>query len=287
MGKRKRGLHKEITSIFDGVPMPKKPQGPQTGTAPGPDSEGSDMPAPAADAPAPPQAPKPKPPVATPKPKPPVATPKPKPPVAAPKTPAMGQTQQAVKSTPKVIATAQPMPEAKVLGSLGGAKRSGWQGALMTLKDKFFATKPGADAAKQKKMAVLVAALVVVSIFVYTKVLKGPKGTTTAPTGPEATVVAAGSTQISWEIPKPYPADLRDPMQFGSVTPVTDDPDQPGNEQLAVKGILFSEDNPAAVIGIEIVHVNDEIAGVKVIKIMQDSVEFEKDGKRWVQKVQK
>ena len=54
---------------------------------------------------------------------------------------------------------------------------------------------------------------------------------------------------------------------------------------LLVKGILYSEDNPAAIIGILIVHEGDSVYGATVVKIERDSVIFEKNGKKWQQPV--
>jgi type II secretory pathway component PulC len=74
-------------------------------------------------------------------------------------------------------------------------------------------------------------------------------------------------------------------MQFGSVTTVSTGT---GTEtpQLIVKAIVYSEDNPSAVIGKQIVHEGDEISGATIVKINEDSVEFEMNGERWKQKVQ-
>jgi hypothetical protein len=258
MAKRKRGLHKEITSIFDGVPMPMKPDGQQPAPAAPPQQSGNAAGAPPARVPSPPA---------------------PKPRVAAPKMPTPPQPQQTVKSTPKVIATEQPVPEAAVARS---AVQSGWPQALQTLKDKLFAEKPGANTAKQKKIAVLIPVLLVVLIFVFAKVLRGPKGTVAIPdNGRQATVVTVAS-KIDWQIPKPYPTNLRDPMEFRAVPTSGYDPDRPDGE-LPLKGILHSEDNPAAVVGTKIVHEGDVIFNAKVIEIRPDSVEFERDGKRWKQ----
>jgi len=54
-------------------------------------------------------------------------------------------------------------------------------------------------------------------------------------------------------------------------------------KDVALTGILYSEDNPSAVIGGAIVKEGDMISGVKVVKIHKDSVEFEKNGKKWTQ----
>ena len=53
-----------------------------------------------------------------------------------------------------------------------------------------------------------------------------------------------------------------------------------------VTGILYSEEDPSAVIDKNIVHEGDSVHGVKIVKIYKEEVEFEKAGKRWVQKVQ-
>jgi len=54
-----------------------------------------------------------------------------------------------------------------------------------------------------------------------------------------------------------------------------------------VKGILFTEDNSSAIIGRSIVHTGEQIGGATIVGITKKTVEFEKDGKRWVQKVEK
>jgi hypothetical protein len=54
----------------------------------------------------------------------------------------------------------------------------------------------------------------------------------------------------------------------------------------ALTGILYSEDNPTAIIGGKIVKEGDIINGMKVVKIHRDRVEFEKDGKKWTQRAE-
>ncbi len=54
-----------------------------------------------------------------------------------------------------------------------------------------------------------------------------------------------------------------------------------------VNGILYSEDEPSAVIGNRIVHEGDALRGINIVKIYKDKVEFEKNGKRWTQAVEK
>lgn len=77
------------------------------------------------------------------------------------------------------------------------------------------------------------------------------------------------------------PMDVRNPMQFGSATTSQDE-----SSGLVVRGILYSDDKPSAVVGSHIVYEGDEVFGATVVKINEDSVEFEMDGKRWTLKVQ-
>ena len=53
----------------------------------------------------------------------------------------------------------------------------------------------------------------------------------------------------------------------------------------AVTGILYSEDNPTALISHQIVHEGDAVDGVSVTKIHKDKVEFANNGRMWTQAV--
>jgi hypothetical protein len=52
-----------------------------------------------------------------------------------------------------------------------------------------------------------------------------------------------------------------------------------------VSGIVYSELKPSAIIGGKIVRQQETIQGVKIVRIYRDRVEFEKNGKKWEQKV--
>ncbi len=52
-----------------------------------------------------------------------------------------------------------------------------------------------------------------------------------------------------------------------------------------VVGVLYSRENPCALINREIVYEGETTNGVKVVKIDKSGVEFERNGKRWTQKV--
>ena len=57
------------------------------------------------------------------------------------------------------------------------------------------------------------------------------------------------------------------------------------NKDASLTGILYTDDNPLAIVGGKIVGEGDVVGGVKVIKIHNDNVEFERSGKRWVQRM--
>lgn len=57
-------------------------------------------------------------------------------------------------------------------------------------------------------------------------------------------------------------------------------------EVVTVGGILYSRDNPSAIIGGRVVHVGDIVSDATIVGITKDRVLFEKPGQRWGRKVQ-
>ncbi|HUU20082.1 MAG TPA: hypothetical protein VMW72_23225 [Sedimentisphaerales bacterium] len=167
------------------------------------------------------------------------------------------------------------------------SSQSFWQ----QIRGKLFQPKPGASSAKQKAMMLIMPLLFIVLIFMLFRggVFGTSAGYTEASTEDTAAgVVTAGAdNKIDWEIPAPYPTTLRDPMRLVPVeVPQTEQTETVKTIELIVKSILYSEDNPSAVISGRIVHEGEKIQDASVIKISKDSVEFEMNGKRWTQKVQ-
>ena len=249
MPKRRAGLHKKVSSIFDGVPIRRDNGAPEPAGAPAPehpDYEGGPEhdkgrlgpPAPSNLTPT-----------------------KPKPEQSLPKATPAKQTKAAA-----VVITPSP---------------AAWQKTLDKIKDRLFALKPDVNAARQKIMAILVPVLSIILIFTFIQVLKTPSRGTNRPQIVEpSNAVAASNNKIDWQIPAPYPTELRDPMQFGLTAAA-----QGGTGRLIVKGIVYSEDNSSAIIGAQIVHEGEKVFGATIVNINKDSVEFEMDGKRWTQKV--
>jgi len=187
--------------------------------------------------------------------------------------------QQPVQPPPKAAPVKQPKPDVTVKT----ARQIPWQQTLEQIKTKLFTPKPGVSPTKQKVTVVLVPVLFLIMIFAFTRVLSSPSPKITgAQSFAPSKAIAASKNEIDWQIPELYPATLRDPMQFGSVTTTQD-----GTGKLIVKGIVYSENNPSAVIGNQIVHEGEKVFGATVVKINKDSVELEMNGKRWTQKVQR
>ena len=260
MGRRSAGLHKQVWEIFDGVPLPKNDGTEQAFAAPAPerpdyerrpkrDKERVESSAP------------------------------PKPPAPSHLTPTTpkAQEQQPVRLPPK----AAPAKQRAANAAIKSSKQIPWQQKWEQISGKLFAPKQGVSDTRQKTMVILVPVLFIVLIFVFSRVLSttSHKIAQAQNFGPTGNV--GGSNKIDWQIPDPYPTALRDPMRFGSVATA-----QTGTSGLIVKGIVYSEDNSSAVVGEQIVHEGDEVAGVTIIKINEKSIDLEMNGKKWTQKVQ-
>lgn len=268
--KKKTGLHKEISSIFDGVPVPdnqgvSRPHGGPGGPEPSPGGYNSLRP------------------------------------------PVRGLQNPQIPSGP---GSHQPFRRAPARSAAGGRPKTGAairavdQGLLRQMTKKLFKPKPGVSAGRHIVMVFSVPILLVVFILTMSKLLGTPSPKTTWSAEPRpATPAGQSETEIDWQVPEPYPTTLRDPMQLtaemtaqieaeaaagstGQTGPGATEPQAGKTGELTVKGILYSEDNPAAVIGARIAHVGDTIAGATIVEITKSSVEFEKDGKRWTQAIE-
>lgn len=244
MKRGKVGLHKEVSSIFDGVPIWCRGGGALSLSGGSGPAEGGSVTS----------------------------------------GPAAGQPGQGAAASGKSVVA---KPPGAVTAKASG--QAGWKKGWRKMKKKLLGAKGGAVGARQKVMAMLVPVLFMAFIFVLMPYFKRPSRKIAEARGAEA---KKGSVEvidkIDWEIPDPYPAVFRDPMEGHPVGA------KPGAEttiigkamKLVVKGIIHSKDRPAAVIGTKIVHEGDTISGAKVLKIYPDSVEFEMNNRKWTQKVE-
>jgi hypothetical protein len=263
MSKHKAGLRKEISTIFKGIPIQEDgtvgrppgapvPQRPHYEQRPQQDREKEKGPLEPAFSP--------KPPVSS---QPPAST-------AEPKQPA-----PSVKTAPPPRLKAQPAVKTK--------RQMPWQKTFEQVKNKLFKPKAGVSAARQKAMTLSVPVLFIILTFAFVQVFNTSSRKTAGAHQINLSNATAGSdNEINWQIPELYPGALRDPTQFGSTTAA-----QTQGDGLIVRGIVYSQDRPTAVIGTQIVREGDKVLDATVIKINRDSVEFESDGRRWTQKVQR
>ena len=152
-------------------------------------------------------------------------------------------------------------------------------------KERIVAPRAGVSSARQKVAVAMVVILSILLVFLLVRpfqnrpsspAVSGPAGQARAGVSPKANI------KIDWPVPRKYPESLRDPMLLGAMQEVVTQ--TPG--VLVVKGITYSEDRKFAVIGTETFKEGDMVQGATIIKINPNSVEFEKDGKRWTQEVQ-
>ena len=251
MAKRRGGLHKQVSSIFGGVPIP----GGNSEQSPPPVNE------PTSENPVP-------------------APPKPVAPshlTAKPSKPE--QPEQTAQPQPKPAAPKQPKIEVVTKNAGPNQLMEIWE----KISAKLFVEKEGVDVKKQKMMAVVIPVLFIVLIFVFSKVLRSPsRGVAKPNPAGSSNPTAAVDKRQHWQIPEPYPESLRDVMQFNAA-----DAASITRGLIAVRGIVYSEDNPSAVVSDQIVHEGDEIEGATVVKIYKDRVEFEMNDKTWIQKVER
>jgi len=59
----------------------------------------------------------------------------------------------------------------------------------------------------------------------------------------------------------------------------------PKPDKGTITGIAYSENSASALLNSQIIHEGDIIQGIKVVKIRKGAIEFEKDGKKWTQRV--
>lgn len=253
--KKKSGLHKEISSIFDGIPVPSDRTAPRPQAGPQQSQAGYDSPRPPANAPQNPQIPG--------------SHQRSKRPEAAP----AGNKGALQKVAKRIFGTKQDATPArqKMMMLLMPLLLVVFVVMLGRFVDiPFLTTKePVAPEAADSTPAVAVSSKINWQKPVpYPAGLRDPMQLTAAMTAQikaKADAIAAAEAQ-------------RQAIAAG--------PEETEVGELTVKGILFSIDKPSAVIGTRIAHAGDVIAGATIVKINKNSVDFERDGETWTQTVE-
>ncbi len=101
------------------------------------------------------------------------------------------------------------------------------------------------------------------------------------------------SRAIDWKLPQPYSAQIRDPMKRGASTSQwSASSNNTGSNawlsndgQIVLSGIVHGKDKANAIVGMQIVREGDKLGDVMVVKINKSSVEFERNGQQKILKV--
>ncbi|MBN1816223.1 MAG: hypothetical protein JW828_02610, partial [Sedimentisphaerales bacterium] len=143
--------------------------------------------------------------------------------------------------------------------------------------------------ARQKKMTALVTVLAVVFMSVLFFTLRSPKTSQAATQEKsEENPAATTSAEIAWTRPDAIPPDMRDPMKF-NIVQNADGQTEPNIDTglFDVMGIVQGQKGNTAIVSNKIVAEGDTILGARVQKINSDSVEFEMEGRKWIQPIRK
>jgi len=183
-------------------------------------------------------------------------------------------------------ASGRPLPVPKQ-STAYRADRQATMNLIGSVKGALFGGKIRGLDGHQKKMAILTGLLAAALVVVLVIVLNtgAPKVNAADKKNPQDEIAVVKTNLVyQWKQPQAFPASSRDPMKYSSQSRSGGD----GNvSELIIRGIVYSDTNPTAIIAGQIVKQGQTVGGVKIIKINRDSVELEKDGKNWVQKVEK
>lgn len=163
-----------------------------------------------------------------------------------------------------------------------------------SLKERLLPSVPGVNPARQIALVILIPVLFIVLIFVLVRVLGSNSAAKRRTTNVAASSSAANSSRtIDWQLSQPFSANLRDPMKSAPSTsrwpPGSNNAGSEawlfGEGQVVLKGIVYGKDKANAIVGMQIVREGDKIGDITVVKINKSSVEFERNGQQKILKV--
>jgi hypothetical protein len=247
MTRYKAGMHKKISSIFDGVPVQGQsaPAAVEQPTLPDFVTESNETTGP----------------------------------VQSPARPVQKLYKDAAEKTTR--------PASKV----NTRKKTGIAVYIEAIRSKLLPHKAGVDRGRQAAMLIVVPVLFIVLVVVFFKfVLPGSPSRINVPQMEAVANAASASAKINWQLPKPYTALPRDPMRSASSVQLPgQDGQNPGQfssfGEVTLTGIVYSEDNPTAILGSQVMHAGEKIGDCKISKIERNSVTLERNGQTKVLRV--
>ncbi len=165
--------------------------------------------------------------------------------------------------------------------------RVGRRRSRQRAKQKLFVPRSGVSPARQKATAVIFLVLLAAFVVLVLRPFVTPSRNAARPqrrNPVQSRAVIGSDIGIDWEVPPVYTAGLRDPMKYDPVS--IRRAEAAAATQLVVRGIVCSEDEQYAIVGTQIVKEGETVLGAKVVGVREDGVEFEKNGEKWVQKVE-
>jgi hypothetical protein len=179
-----------------------------------------------------------------------------------------------------------------LISKTNSQKGTSFSRIYQAFKAKLLPRKSGINQKRQISSLVLVPVLCLVLVFVIFKFVlpASPK----KGSGPQIQTVldeVLTPVKINWQIPQPISASLRDPMkplilgQIGADGQTTSGQQYFGVAGITLAGIVYSEDNPAAIIGTQVMHTGEKIGDVSIVKIDRNTVTFERNGQTKILRV--
>jgi hypothetical protein len=237
------GFHKKISSIFDGVPVQKQPANPGGQQTSLPDFVTDSREA---------------------------------------SEPTQSYHQQP-RPVQKLYKDTAEKPH-KLISKINSQKDTVLSRIYRAFRAKLLPKKSSVKHKRQQGAIVLVPVLCLVLVFVLFKfVLSSPPKKINAHRIQAAVSEVLEPVKINWQIPPLISALLRDPMKPATLAGVSDPvqtipPVQVSSVAIELTGIVYSEDNPAAIIGTQIMHAGEKIGDVSIVKVEKDAVTFEWKG---------
>lgn len=134
---------------------------------------------------------------------------------------------------------------------------------------------------KRAKWFVIFPIVIILTSLILVAVLSSPRGTRA---GTEYATSTEPTYEQQWELFTPSGRVLNHQVNIDDGNQIYDDPIYEPLRIGQVTGLFYSDD-PSVIIDRQILKAGDTIHGVKVVKILKDKVELEKNGKKWTQKV--